>query len=341
MKTFLLPDLGEGLHEATLVEWAAMPQQSLKQGELLLTVETAKAMVEIPTPEDLTVLKHCAAIGDTIRVNTPLLHYQATTPTPSPPAKTHSISVVGELKEADTPHAQTDFILGSHAFSQADLEQAKHALLSKHTHTTSNTNNIAFTGSRLAMMKQLSTAHQQVALVTLFDEVLVKWPATTKPLPRLIQALCAACALAPKLNAWFKNETLMLQSDVNLGLAVNTPQGLFVPVIAQAQLLSLSALEEHIRIAKETATTPPIEQATISLSNFGMLAGRFATPLVVPPQVAILGVGRIQQQHIVSKKGNLKTKTVIPLSLSVDHRALTGAEAAQFLAAVMQHLKMI
>jgi pyruvate dehydrogenase E2 component (dihydrolipoamide acetyltransferase) len=70
-----------------------------------------------------------------------------------------------------------------------------------------------------------------------------------------------------------------------------------------------------------------------------MMAGRFATPMIVPPQVAIIGIGKIEQRAVLSKKGKVKTKTVIPLSLSFDHRVLTGAEAAQFLAAFISHLK--
>ena len=339
MKQFLLPDLGEGLHEATLIEWQVTPQQFIKQGELLLTVETAKSIVEIPAPEDLTVENLLYQQGQAIKVGTALLNYHTTETSQQPSNK--SISVVGELTEAiANQEIQREFIVGSQRFSQQEQQQAAQALHSQRLHMTQASQTLALTGTRLAMRQQLSQAHQQVALVTLFDEVCVKWSNTSKALPRLITALCAACKVEPKLNAWFKHDSLLLQQDVNMGLAVNTPQGLLVPVIAQAQLLSGTDLEEKIALAKQAANElrPNSVQATISLSNFGMLAGRFATPMVVPPQVAILGVGRIELRYLLSKKGNIKKRTVIPLSLSFDHRVLTGAEAARFLEAVMDNL---
>ena len=340
MKQFLLPDLGEGLHEATLIEWQVTPQQFIKQGELLLTVETAKAIVEIPAPEDLTVESLLYQQGQAIKVGTALLNYHTTETSQQPSNK--SISVVGELTEANAnQEIQREFIVGSQRFSEQEQQQAAQALQCTHTSPILQTSQtIALTGTRLAMSQQLSQAHQQVALVTIFDEACVKWSNKRKALAHLIIALCAACKVEPKLNAWFKSDSLLLHQDVNIGLAVNTPQGLLVPVIAQAHLLSDTTLEEQIALAKQAANElrPNSVQATISLSNFGMLAGRFATPMVVPPQVAILGVGRIEQRYILSKKGNIKKRTVIPLSLSFDHRVLTGAEAARFLKAVMDNL---
>ncbi|MFO1391999.1 MAG: dihydrolipoamide acetyltransferase family protein [Agitococcus sp.] len=345
MKHFVLPDLGEGLHEATLIEWHVKAQQFIKQGELLLTVETAKSIVEIPAPEDLTVESLLCQQGQAIKVGTALLSYHTTEISQQlehSPSK--SISVVGELTEANTNHViQRDFILGSQRFSEQEQQQAAQALHPQPAHVSQisqTSQTLTLTGTRLAMMQQLSLAHQQVALVTLFDEACVKWSSKGKALSHLIIALCAACKIEPKLNAWFKNDSLLLQQDVNIGLAVNTPQGLLVPVIAQAQLLSGTALEEKIALAKKVANElrPNSVQATISLSNFGMLAGRFATPMVMPPQVAILGVGRIESRYLLSKKGKLKTRTVIPLSLSFDHRVLTGAEAARFLKGVIDNL---
>ena len=346
MKTFVLPDLGEGLHEATLVEWYAAPQAQLKQGEPLLAVETAKAIVEIPAPEDLTIQTLLAEPNGVVKVGMPLLSYEAINQSTQTLVTPKSVSVVGELAEASTQASQHSFIIGQQRFSAIDLQQA-HANLqahSKYRSQSASSNEILLTGSRLAMMQQLSAAHQQVALVTLFDEVWVKWPTNTKPLPRLIAALCAACKAEPKLNAWFTNNKLTLHKEVNLGLAVNTAHGLFVPVIHQANLLTQAQLVEQIQKLKQSAqqhqlTPTQLQGATISLSNFGMMAGRFATPMIVPPQVAILGVGKIEQRAGLSKKGNIKTKTLIPLSLSFDHRILTGAEAAHFLAAFITHIK--
>lgn len=346
MKTFMLPDLGEGLHEATLVEWYAAPQSQLKQGEPLLAVETAKAIVEIPAPEDLIIQILLAEPNSVVKVGLPLLSYETVNQTTQTTTTSKSVSVVGELAEASTQASQHSFMIGQQRFSDKELRQAHDNLQAQTQHhsTSVATNEIALTGARLAMMQQLSAAHQQVALVTLFDEVWVKWPTNTKPLPYLIAALCAACEAEPKLNAWFSNNKLILHKEVNLGLAVNTAHGLFVPVIHKANLLTPSQLIQQIKTLKQAAQQhqlmpAQLQGATISLSNFGMMAGRFATPMIVPPQIAIIGIGKIEQRAVLSKKGKVKTKTVIPLSLSFDHRVLTGAEAAQFLAAFISHLK--
>ncbi|MBK9185312.1 MAG: 2-oxo acid dehydrogenase subunit E2 [Moraxellaceae bacterium] len=346
MKTFMLPDLGEGLHEATLVEWYAAPQSQLKQGEPLLAVETAKAIVEIPAPEDLIIHTLLAEPNSVVKVGLPLLSYETVNQTTQTTTTSKSVSVVGELAEASTQASQHSFMIGQQRFSDKELRQAHDNLQAQTQHhsTSVATNEIALTGARLTMMQQLSAAHQQVALVTLFDEVWVKWPINTKPLPYLIAALCAACEAEPKLNAWFSNNKLILHKEVNLGLAVNTAHGLFVPVIHKANLLTPSQLIQQIKTLKQAAQQhqlmpAQLQGATISLSNFGMMAGRFATPMIVPPQVAIIGIGKIEQRAVLSKKGKVKTKTVIPLSLSFDHRVLTGAEAAQFLAAFISHLK--
>jgi len=178
-------------------------------------------------------------------------------------------------------------------------------------------------------------------LVTIFDEVMVK--KITNPLILLIQALCYACQQQPKLNAWFQHQQLILHHDVHLGLAIDTEHGLYVPVIKRANQLNTQQLQQEIERLKTAAhqhqlNNTQLQGATISLSNFGMMSGRFATPMIVPPQVAILGVGRIESRYILTAKGNIKQRVIIPLSLSFDHQALTGGEAARFLAAVRQFL---
>lgn len=345
MKTFVLPDLGEGLHDATIIEWYATEQQTLKQGERLLAVETAKAVVEIPAPEELTISQILALPNTIATVGMPLLDYEAVTA-----ATPASVSVVGVLSEADQHHPQHAFVIGARRFNATEIAaaearlQAPTSALARQPLNTSAEPTLTLSGNRLSMSRQLTLAHQQVALVTLFDEVAVNWPAHTRPLPRLIQAVCHACQAETKLNAWFDGEQLSIKSEINLGLAVNSRHGLFVPVIRAAQSLTSKALRKQIaalqQAAEERTLSPDqLQGATISLSNFGMLAGRFATPMVVPPQVAIIGVGRIERKALPGRKGKLKTRTVIPLSLSFDHRALTGGEAAAFMAALMQALQ--
>ena len=345
MKNLLLADLGEGLTEATVVEYYVHPEQLVKQGDLLLAVETAKAIVEIPAPETLIIKQLIAKANQVVPVGMPLLSYESPYKTNIP--DTHppeSSSVVGQL-EASSDQYQQDFVLGQQRFSLQELAQAQQSLLPKpfsaNVPIILEQQTINLSGSRLAMAQSLANAQQHVALVTIFDEVIVK--TLSNPLVTLIQALCYACQQQPKLNAWFQHQQLILHHDVHLGLAIDTEHGLYVPVIKRANQLNTQQLQQEIERVKTAAhqhqlNNTQLQGATISLSNFGMMSGRFATPMIVPPQVAILGVGRIESRYILTAKGNIKQRVIIPLSLSFDHQALTGGEAARFLAAVRQFL---
>jgi pyruvate dehydrogenase E2 component (dihydrolipoamide acetyltransferase) len=136
--------------------------------------------------------------------------------------------------------------------------------------------------------------------------------------------------------------SLRIIEKVDLGMAVDTPDGLFVPVLRNVNQRSASDLREglnRLRADVRARTIPPSEMtgATITLSNYGTLAGRYADPVVVPPMVAIIGAGRIRQE-VVAWEGTIVIHPVMPLSLSFDHRAATGGEAARFLRALMDDL---
>jgi pyruvate dehydrogenase E2 component (dihydrolipoamide acetyltransferase) len=149
------------------------------------------------------------------------------------------------------------------------------------------------------------------------------------------------------LNAWFDGKTLdrILFDVVHIGLALDSTEGLFVPVIKNAEKLSGPELRKQIDAHKasvdaRTAAAKDLQGATITLSNFGTIAGRYATPIIVPPAVAILGCGRSRSMPIC-RDGQIVIGRMAPLSLTFDHRAVTGAEAARFLAAVIAHLQNV
>ncbi|HBZ2993936.1 TPA: 2-oxo acid dehydrogenase subunit E2, partial [Legionella pneumophila] len=79
--------------------------------------------------------------------------------------------------------------------------------------------------------------------------------------------------------------------------------------------------------------------ATITLSNFGKFSGRFASPIIVPPMVAILAVGRLYKAAVINDEDKIEAHKMLPLSLSFDHRAITGGEATRFLGAVIESLQ--
>ena len=147
------------------------------------------------------------------------------------------------------------------------------------------------------------------------------------------------------LNAWFdtSHSARKCFEEVHLGLAMDSSEGLFVPVIHNAAQQSEEQLRQTINEYKKAVnerSVPPenLKDATLTLSNFGKFAGRFASPIIVPPMVAILAVGRLYQAA-VSSNGKLESHRLLPLSLSFDHRAVTGGEATRFLGAVIESLR--
>jgi len=132
--------------------------------------------------------------------------------------------------------------------------------------------------------------------------------------------------------------------NVDVGLAVDTPDGLLVPVIRDVGRRSSEQLRaelERLKIAavNRTVKSDELRGFTFMLSNFGMMAGRYATPVVVPPAVAILGTGRARSD-VVAISGRVEIHQRMPLSLTFDHRVVTGGEAVRFLGAIIRDLEL-
>ena len=149
----------------------------------------------------------------------------------------------------------------------------------------------------------------------------------------------------PALNAWFDGEKLTrtLHPHVDIGIAVDTDDGLFVPALRNADMLDANGVRgaiNRLRAQVEDRSIPASELSgyTISLSNFGMFAGRYATPVVVPPTRRDHRRGQAACHDVVAVMGGIESHRRMPLSLTFDHRAATGGEAARFLKAMLDDL---
>jgi 2-oxoisovalerate dehydrogenase E2 component (dihydrolipoyl transacylase) len=199
---------------------------------------------------------------------------------------------------------------------------------------------------RRAMAQSMTLARDNVMECTVFDDADIEgWKQGGDYTVRLLRAIGAGCRAEPGLNAWFDGSTQgrRLFQHIQVGIAVDTPDGLLVPVIRDVGNRDASALRAEVNRLKTGArdrTLPPtdLRDFTIMLSNFGVMAGRYATPVVVPPSVAILGAGRISRD-VVAMGDRIEAHRRIPLSLTFDHRCVTGGEAVRFLAAVIEDLQ--
>jgi len=365
MKTFKLPDLGEGLQEAEIVEWRVDVGDVVAVDAPLLSVETAKAVVEIPSPFAGRVERLFAKVGDIVHLGAPLVGVEG-----GDPDRDEGASIVGAveagsrvLAEAAGPHTH----VGCANFRAAPAVRAlAHKLGVELGMVTpsgadglilaSDVQRVArilgetepaqpLRGFRRAMAQAMALAQSEVAAATIVDDADIDdWRPGEDATVRLVRALVAGCRAEPALNAWFESGAMARRvlHKIDLGVAVDTPDGLFVPVlrdVGERDPADLRTGIDRMRADVEARRVPPEEMrgATITLSNFGVIAGRYAAPVVVPPTVAILGAGRIRRQPMVCGDA-IAARRVMPLSLTFDHRAVSGGEAGRFLAAAMNDL---
>jgi len=358
VRVFNLPDLGEGLQEAEIVEWHVKPGDAIESDQAMVSVETDKAIVEVPAPYAGKVEKLFGEPGTKVHVGAPLIGFEgavadtgtivgdlatkkATQPKTAPPRAdvkaTPAVRALARSLNVDLATVEPTGPGGT-ATSEDVKRAARGALPATQAPQK---------GMRASMARNMALAHQEVAAVTVIDDADVEhWPKGTSALARLASAIVAAAKAEPGMNAWYdsKSDARTVREEVDLGIAVDLPEGLLVPVLRNAHKIVAGALaeqlEELVKKARERTLSPEmLRGATITLSNFGAIGGRYASPMVVPPQVAILGAGRIEKRPVVTKDGQLAAHRVLPLSLTFDHRAATGGEAARFLNAVKAALE--
>jgi len=200
-------------------------------------------------------------------------------------------------------------------------------------------------GVRRAMAMGMARSHATVVPTTLMEDAdITGWPKQDS-LARYVRALVYAAKIEPSLNCWFDGEKFerLVHPNVHVGIAVDSADGLYVPVIHDADQKDALQIRNRVQELRQKIETKSLKQddqlgATITLSNFGSIAGRYGSPVVSPPQVAILGTGRFRNELKLTNKG-IENRKMLPLSLTFDHRACTGGEAARFLAAVIEDLQ--
>ena len=362
MKIFKLPDLGEGLQEAEIVTWHVKAGDTVAVDQPLASVETAKAIVDIPSPYAGKIVKLYGNERDVARVGQPLVAFEG--------GDDDTGTVVGKVEVgqkvmADAPTAATPLAHGIKATPAVRAMARKLNIdLAMVTPTgadgmiTANDVQRAsrilseigpqelLRGVRKVMAQSMTLAHAEVASATLMDDADIdSWAAGGNIMLRLIRALVAACRAEPALNAWYDSQAVgrRLLKNVDIGIAVDTPDGLLVPVLRNVETRApdnlMSALTKLIQDTRERKVPPEDLRAnTITLSNFGPIAGRYASPIVLPPTVAIVGAGRVRKE-VVAIADKPAVHRVLPLSVTFDHRAVTGGEAGRFMAAIVADLQ--
>jgi 2-oxoisovalerate dehydrogenase E2 component (dihydrolipoyl transacylase) len=384
VSVFKLPDLGEGLSEAEILRWHVKVGDHIEVDAPLLSVETAKAVVEVPSPVSGRVTSLHAGPGDRIEIGAPLVEFAGDTP-----ASSDSATVVGHIPAV----AEDDATSGPAAANAATTARVRavpaaralarslgvdmtglrgtgrnglvtlddvmavglpsRAATSK-THPAQKPRPLDETGDvevlrslRRTMAQNMALSRDSVMECSVFDDAdLHAWRAGSDYTGRVLRAITAGVRAQPVLNAWFDahSQTRTLFDHIDVGIAVDTDDGLLVPVIRQVQKRTPSELRQDLDRLKaaardRTIAAEDLRHFTFMLSNFGTMAGRYATPVVVPPAVAILGTGRVRPD-VVAVGDRIEIHLRMPLSLTFDHRVVTGGEAVRFLAAVLADLEL-
>ena len=390
MARFNLPDLGEGLQEAEIISWHVAVGDVVTVDQPLVAMETAKAVVEVPSPHAGTVVALHGKPGDSIATGAPLVDFDTGTQ-PGTTITTSSGGVVGHMPTSDLelPVALPRDSATASSESQAtrtravpaardlarrmgvDLQQlrgsGRDGLVTVDDVMAAAAITLQPPGSamrpanayseageldvlrslRRAMAQSMSLARDNVMECTVVDDADIHaWESGNDYTARLLRAIAAGCRAEPGLNAWYdaNSQGRRIFHHIDVGIAVDTPDGLLVPVIRDVGNRTPEALRTEINRLKAGArdrSLPPadLRDFTFMLSNFGVMAGRYATPVVVPPAIAILGAGKVSRD-VVAVGDDIAIHRRMPLSLTFDHRCVTGGEAVRLLAAVIADLEL-
>ena len=358
---FNLPDLGEGLPDAEIVSWHVKVGNKVKVDQLLVSVETAKAIIDIPSPVNGTIEKLCAKVKETVATGELLVVLATDTNEYKLPLENAKILAVPAVRNlAKKLQVDLSKVIPTGKFNTISLKDIETAALTQKksqefqdnlnadNHGNNDWVNLPNTTKAMAIAMQKS--HQEVVAATIFEDAIfnIEKPDIKLNLNvKIIQAIAFAISKEPILNSWIMKEhdnfKQKIIKEINLGIAVDSPDGLFVPVIKNIANLNPTQIRTTLdllinKINNRTISPIELQSATFILSNFGKFAGRYATPIIIPPTVGILAVGKLRETIIV----NHVTSNIaysLPLSLTFDHRIVTGGQAARFLEAILEFLK--
>ena len=370
---YRLPDLGEGMSEAEVLRWTVTVGDHVTRDQIVVHVQTDKAEVELPVPAAGTITALGAAEGDMVPVGALLLELtpdasSVTSATArSTPAGAHT-AAVGAVPQAAPPVRKLAKELGVELASVTgsgpggrvtahDVRAAGGAPALAATPAPTPTGVRApLRGIRRAMARNMAEAWRQVPHISLFDEIdarplLAAYRTERDANPDLtltayfVRAAVVALRDVPVLNAAFDAtaEEVLLHDECHMGIAAATEAGLVVPVLRDAHTLDVPALGARVNAITAAAraghlTPELLDGATFTITNFGTEGGRFATPIVRPPQVGILGFGAAKVRPVVDGD-TVVAAPALPISLSADHRVVDGHDATTFLERVAELLR--
>ena len=361
---FKLPDLGEGLTEGEIARWLVEEGQDVAEDEPLVEIATDKTTVEIPSPASGTVSRILVGEGEVVPVGTVLVviggdgssHVLVPGTETRPERPSSPAAPAGGSKVRATPlirkvaqelGVDLAAVTGTGPQGRITEEDVRAAASSGHvpvpgTETGSEGTRVPLHGIKRQMFEHLTRAHREIPAVTWVEECDFSSLELKRLVPLVLAAVAESLREYPELNARVEDGELVLLDRYDLGVAVQTDQGLVVPVVHGCDRLSLDELDAEVRRLAEAAQSGTLEPAelrggTFTVTSAGKSAGLFVTPLINHPEVAILGVHRIEERPVV-RDGEVVVRRMGNVSVTFDHRVIDGKRAADFGLAVIGRL---
>lgn len=349
---FVLPDIGEGLTEAEIVAWHVEVGDQIERDQILVEVETAKAVVEIPSPYPGVVLHLGGREGDTVEVGSVLVvvgepgETWMPSPPPTAPAAESVRAMPAVRKLAESLGVDLATVTGTGpagSIIRTDVEAA----------AVGRQGSVELSATRRAIAEHMARSWREIPHVTAqaeFDatELLAAHAALRASGPAPMEALLAraavpALAAYPEFNAAFDGTSLVLKDRFDIGFAVDTEHGLVVVVVTDVAAAGAAELARRItglaeRARDRTASPGELTGQTFTISNIGALGGGHGTPIIPWGTTSILSVGRARDAAVV-RDGDIVVAPTAPLSLSYDHRVIDGALGQRFLGGLVQNLE--
>ncbi|NUT56730.1 MAG: 2-oxo acid dehydrogenase subunit E2 [Thermoleophilia bacterium] len=365
---FKLPDLGEGLTEGEIARWLVAEGQELKEDDPLVEIATDKTTVEIPSPAAGTVTRILVGEGEVVPVGTvivviggsageePARSAPAGKPDAAPapePARVGSTQtriqatplVRRVAQELGVDLAQLSGTGPNGRITEDDVRGAAAGELVLDQHKPSEGRREPVRGVRRQIVEHLTRAHAEIPAVTFVEEADFTDVDTKELLPLALEATAAALRAYPELNARLEGDEIVYLERIDIGVAVQTDQGLVVPVVRDVAAQARDALATEVARLAEAAragTLKPEELrgGTFTITSAGKLGGLLVTPLVNHPEVGILGLHRIGPRPVV-RDGEIVVRQIGNVSVTFDHRVVDGARAAAFTLDVIARLESV
>ena len=362
--SFKLPDLGEGLTEGEIARWLVAEGQTIAEDDPLVEIQTDKATVEIPSPFAGTVLEILVAEGEITPVGTDLVVIGEPGETlPDSIASNPSRDLVsqgdgsrgspaGTTAATDAGRVQATPVVRRIAQELAvDLRTVMGTAAGGRI-TEDDVRSVAagsegrrepLRGVRRLIAEHMARAHREVPPVTWVEECDLEGIPLDRLLPTVVKACADSLSEFPELNARLDGDAIVYLDRYDIGVAVQTDDGLVVPVVRDAAAKSVEALGAEISSLAERARSgglkaDELRNSTFTVSSAGKLAGLFQTPIVNYPEVAILSIGRVAPRPVV-RDGSVVVRAMGTLAITFDHRVVDGARAAAFGLAVILRLQ--